>query len=1267
MQPLSNALHPVIEEIQAKSRSKVRDQEIIYLDEENKLVDPPKGIRGLLGRYRAFLVTNSNRGAEAERRDLAINVPLLARNHELRLDYRVQCPPKHEAQAAEALGSGSNPQTVLENLLSDWAREFVRQNENEAFGEPDALRLDLERYLSERVLDETGLVLRAHVHLNQPRWARLWNLESVHFPVRAKDADLEVDLQLEGEFRVEPEQRRRAAGAGARFDEVRSRIPQLLAAHAVRYLTLHQIYAERDSTVEAAFRSELNRFLEPYGRCVDRLRLSGGPEIPGLSAVAEVAWDSTLAPTDHPSPVPIEALALLTLTDVGAYVRNKTPDLQPWFEGRMSYLEQRHLRELGFAQLRQKQIELRNRLSSQLVAWAARIGYEARCEIRWPGLPEPETKPKQVQSELQRFFHQVEEPAVITIDCLIHIEDVDRYAEAGSPGLGPWVDLELDQIVTEAFHGLGFTDLCLRKRALEETIDARLQQRATETGLGLESVLKIAGLPFPPLAEQVRHRVPLPVPGLAEPAGATIEARFALRDAEAFLAAEAPRLQAWTAAESERIVEDALFGLTLTAIYKQPDAFRAECIQQLQEAALSIGYAAEVLIELRGLALDIPTTLVCNHWLPVQLSSPDQDRGQVVLEAQGLFELAEAETFIGAERPELKTWFEQQVEETAAAILFGIRYAKLCLESELLQGELSARLTKGARAIGYHLTPSLVLDGVDSEGLGAYHLTHTITIVVPGASQEVKLEVELLLELADRELYTRADVADVEAWARQQMKSVADATLFGRWYRELSVLATEREEATRKALVERAGKIGYAATARVTLHGLEEGLLEPIRPSNSFPCRLRGYDNPVQIEAKMILQVEDTQTYIAQGCPDLEAWARKQVPNIVEEYLFSIRYTDLCIHLDTHKAKVEKLVKEAALSVGVRVEQLTTFTNLFVERLRRGLEVRIEDSFPTSLASVPVGLDLKAEIRVPDLSGFEKILDKHPELVEHIESTVRRRLEQELRQIDPAVFYTEFQAPTSKGSQPVNQRIETAVREVLEEFQAEILDISCRQQETELSLLLSQLTGALHPFEVIVQRLHGEPELEYHGALQVEGIDGSDGWHTFRMMTPEPDDLIRRVVEHLNAKLMDARFDDVFHSTNEQLQAEVQSALHDKILADLGLRVRVANWRREPLAIERKTARRRLQDWEDGLDGTEELRRLLGDLRKQLYTAIASGQDDDRVDQLQTRIKRLEEEAFSSQQRHSILPLNLGRSSSEALPPAPAKALGPAGPEEEPS
>jgi hypothetical protein len=1248
-------LSPVIEEVSTGTDPMRSYQKIVEIC-DGKVVTSGRGIiSSLFGpQRRAFLVSNSSGGAIARRRDLSVTVAVLAGTYQVRLDYEVECPPGQEETAVNALAANSSPQVHLEYLIGCWVRTFVSEHATELLNDHGSLVPELERHLTERAKQETALTLTARTYLEEPRWLRPKRLEPFHFPVRPCDVDLEVDMVLSGELVVDLDKKRLSSEAAGRLDELVARIPADLADHTSNNHTLHQLFAECDSTVRSDYEAVVNDLLAPVGRKCGRIGLSGGPQIPGLVTEDDVRWRAAIAVYDQPEPITLEVRVLLSLLNLGSYVQAGCPDLKEEILATLEHFTRWYLSDLAHVQLCQRQEALKEQLTQALTTLATSIGYEAQSTVRFPGLARPQTEPNQVLRKACHQFPGVIDPVEVTVDLLLHIDDADCYADAGSPEFDMWAADELRRVVTNTLQGYTYTGLCLHTADAEKEISTKLQERADDVGLRtVNPQVTIRGLPEAPELLSVRHQSSLSVTGLVEPLTVDCTARLELVDAAAFQEDQIPDLDRWTKEQIQRVFEDGVIDLTLIELYRNPNAVEEMLAESFGIVAKGIGYQGNVTISVTGLDLNIPATITCQQPMSISLRSHPTP---VELRAEALLELEDAERYIAADRPELDGWFQGRLKH-ATGNAFGLTYPELCLELEEVLAGITEHLTADIQEIGYTGKVSLEIEGVDPHDPRFLQLPYQVPLEVPDATELVEFRAMILLELIDEERLAAADIVDLSTWMRHHVL-VAAAPLAILPYRSLSLLAKEQQERIRQTVVERAKEIGYSATCRIVFHGLDTSVLAPCHPSVVVQCRVSGSAESVQVNTEMMLQVNEPQTYLDSDCPPLEIWAHEQVPNTVADYLYSVRYTDLCIDLDSHKAEIEKRVRDAAGGLGVDVKQLTTFTDLLLERIRNGLKICIEGGFPTRVAGIDVGLELKAEFRIIELERLRETIDKHPDLVEHIESTVRRRLEQELRNMDPALFYTEFQEPTPTGGPPVSWQIEEYARAVLEEkFHADVLDIGFRQHETELSRRYKAL-ATLHPFTVTVESLHGEPDLRFRGTLVVEAIDGADGWHRFNQMAPTPEEVTRRAVEHLNAELTDAPFEDIFGTSNDQIRRMVQSTLSRRIAADYGLVVSLSSLRREAMKVEQLAANRRQELWASGIENAKRLQQIIADLRTQYFEAIASRLVDDAgIDELRTRIRMLEEEERSLQDQYSVQPI--------ALKAGSTKALGPGSPDEE--
>ncbi|HEX5719301.1 MAG TPA: hypothetical protein VF179_24275 [Thermoanaerobaculia bacterium] len=805
--------------------------------------------------------------------------------------------------------------------------------------------------------------------------------------------------------------------------------------------------------------------------------------------------------------------------------------------------------------------------------------------------------------------------------------DAGKYLRAGAPSIEPWTGNAVGHALQGLFFRTSYTELCVRAPALLRETEEQIARAIDEIGYRAEVRLEIAGLREFQVSQRIDHPFLLEVRGAAERLGVECGLLLEIVDAARYDEAGAPALDSWARTAIEQILGAAFFEKSLTQLYRERENLVAAIAAELQEQAEVIGHRARATVSIPGLdALQIPVAMSLKHRTDRQVrhhTTPLELCGEISLQ------LAEAERYIASGQPDLAAWWRQRLEETAGAVLFGLTYTELCLRYQDKREQLARQLRTAAGAIGYAAEVQVEVLGINPESIKFQRLIHQFPVLLPNSAEELEVKAEILVELQDPELLLAADLADVPAWIRRELAAITGKILAGHTLSELSVLGRATAEKIEQELAGQVAVIGYAATTHLTMPGLDSEVLKPRLVAHSFPCRLNGYSE-IKVTSELLLQVDNPEVYLSQGCPDLEGWAKRQIEDIARDYLLVIGYTDLCIELDNHKARIKDQVEKAASSIGCKVKQLITLTDLFLERLPTGLVIELEGDFPSKLQSVSVGLCLKAEVRILNLHPLRETLEKYPDFVAHMESSVRRRIEQTLRGIDPAVFYTEFEEPNASGTEPISRDIEEEVRRVLEgeEFRAEVLDLRCWQKETELSEALRKLIRGLHSFTVDLERLGGEPSLRFNGTLRVEGID-STGWHTFHRTVPDWEGLIKQTVEHLKALLADVSLEVLLWTPSSQLQAQITKLLQERLINDFGLKVSLSNWQRLPTGIEILMRDAKAASWSGDLEDVTRLSKLIRTLKEDLYNTIRNGLGTQQTEDLRARIRALEEERDS--------------------------------------
>jgi hypothetical protein len=404
------------------------------------------------------------------------------------------------------------------------------------------------------------------------------------------------------------------------------------------------------------------------------------------------------------------------------------------------------------------------------------------------------------------------------------------------------------------------------------------------------------------------------------------------------------------------------------------------------------------------------------------------------------------------------------------------------------------------------------------------------------------------------------------------------------------------------------------------------GVIESQRVEHTFAHPLTNYPGPVQVKTELLLQLNDLGRYVRARTPTLEAWARREVESVAVECLFGITYTELCLHYEDKKSEIERRMKEKAAAIGYEVRQLITMTDLQLDVLRRPFLIQLDGEFATKLAKLKVKLEVHATLVIPQPSQIAALLDRHMDVKAQIRETLRDRLKQRLHQIDPESFYMEFEVAKVEGQPSVRDQLEEVIKHGLKaEFHAEVLGLSCKQMETELSHRLDRLMAPLHPLTVEVVASRGGPVVIFDGSFRVTGVH-ENGWSAFQISAPEPEKLSDCASRQLRHVLADKDLGPLLQTSNAEQKEYIDRWVRERILAEFGLLVVVMDWTRRPLPQEQQAAAAHLSLVTDTI-GEQEARvavaRMMREQSVEMQSQAAQARSE-QIQKLQEKLARLQ-------------------------------------------
>lgn len=376
-----------------------------------------------------------------------------------------------------------------------------------------------------------------------------------------------------------------------------------------------------------------------------------------------------------------------------------------------------------------------------------------------------------------------------------------------------------------------------------------------------------------------------------------------------------------------------------------------------------------------------------------------------------------------------------------------------------------------------------------------------------------------------------------------------------------------------------------------------DGVIAFTKIEHEFDYQLAEYPKPVHIKIELLVELVDLGRYARAGRPDLAAWARGRVEKGVEKSLFGITYSNLGLNLEEKKAEIEGRMRDEAAAIGYELKQLITITDLEFDILRRPFTVSMEGEFPTRLANLKVRLAIEATLRIDDPRQVAEPLNRRQDVRQLIRDTVENALRQKMHTVEPENFYMAFEVPR-EGGLSVRRELEAEIRQVVgEEFHADLLSVSCKQLETEISGLLARLMTDPCSFEITAIQSTGGPPVEFEGSFRVLGVD-HEGWATFQTSLPGPEKLIDCSKRHIRQLLADFTLAEMLRTTNAQQRAQVDGWVRERICREFGLAVEVMDWMRRPSELEELATQARIFQARDTIEEQIALIQLSGGQRK---------------------------------------------------------------------
>lgn len=345
------------------------------------------------GNYRDYLVANSRNPTRSGSGKLSTYYVRDAQNERtLALDISVSacvCPEGEEVRVAESLHGEPPPSQIFAGLLERWVREFISPGDEGRFIDTyDGARGPLERHLTRRAAEQTGLALQPKVSLSgEAAVPREIVVGPVEVGVRLQDYKQQQSLTVEAGLILDDQHYVRAYV----FEERRESPEELFKRHL-------RDYFERQVTFQQFSHGLQSPGLkQPLLQAMSAALLQVGRRVSFVNLSAELVQTREFVPVTfayhhyipgRSQPVLIHNTVQLYCENSVAFLSSGVKDLDAWVKSTLNVILKRHLIGKTYVDLLLRFAPMEQSIKRELSARAAAVGYKVDHLVSIPSLKE---------------------------------------------------------------------------------------------------------------------------------------------------------------------------------------------------------------------------------------------------------------------------------------------------------------------------------------------------------------------------------------------------------------------------------------------------------------------------------------------------------------------------------------------------------------------------------------------------------------------------------------------------------------------------------------------------------------------------------------------------------------------------------------------------------------------------------------------------------------------------------------------------------------
>lgn len=429
-------LDAVIRKVDKEHRANGIGEKVVVIDPDKRTVVSGGGLMRRWREYSYFLVSNTRSQRAAESATPVITIRDFANNRKVPvfISYVARCEPGREENVALSLFDGPHPAAVLNEAIGRWVNEKVGQKPADFFDHYFSMKTEIEGYVVERALAETGLSLEAI--LNLEKIINSIVVGPVNIPVLTKDYGKEQNLKLRVELHVDRQYLLRAVQHQPYLNTLDRLVREQTRKYFAEQVSFHKFATElHGDDIKAGLTAHLEAAVRFAGRKVGALSIEADRlDLP--PAFYETQKKINYKPLEYPSEVTIENTLQMTVFDYALYMRSSAKSLDDWIEKELGEAARAALFGKTYTDLLLRFDDIETAVKDTLVAVANQIGYDIKQLIVVAHVKERVLLKKfsidvvgDFRTKLSNFYVNL---GVVVTTRIEKLQDVEKYINSGA-------------------------------------------------------------------------------------------------------------------------------------------------------------------------------------------------------------------------------------------------------------------------------------------------------------------------------------------------------------------------------------------------------------------------------------------------------------------------------------------------------------------------------------------------------------------------------------------------------------------------------------------------------------------------------------------------------------------------------------------------------------------------------------------------------------------------------------------------------------------